>query len=336
MANPVITAAVLIEANGAALNNSGDPIDRARTENTVSVKAIRAGGKKYPYVSGQAWRRWWRETLYEDFSWMPSPVTRESKSAYTQGDPVAFADDDIFGYMAAKKGAATQRRVSPLKNSLLVSVLPQTIEQDFAHFSRNLPVDKPDMIPFEFEHYSTYLQGAFTIALQDSGRFEMGVMRDLPDTFSADSIIVAEEFGLKVATLPVDERRRRVSQTLRALGRLRHGANLTRNLSDVAPVAVLVGFLDGGNAPFQKLFKSVEDGSGVMLDTDRLSAVLSDYKDRMLDIETPVIFGMLPGVVANADDIKSIDGIYHAGTAADALSAAAKIIENNGIDTVWG
>lgn len=157
MAYPVVTGTVLIEANGAALNNAGQA-EVSRVENTVVVKQIRIGRLRYPYVSGQAWRRWWREVLYADFGWTPSEVTREEKIAYTKGDPVAYEEDDLFGYMVARKRAArgkqpgtgegeetgevakgTHRCISPLKNSLLISVLPNVITNDLGHFSRNLP-----------------------------------------------------------------------------------------------------------------------------------------------------------------------------------------------------
>jgi CRISPR-associated protein Cst2 len=197
MAYPVLTGAVLIEANGAALNNAGQA-EGLRVENAIVVKQIRIGRLRFPYVSGQAWRRWWREVLYADFGWTPSEVTREAKSAYTKGDPIAYEEDDLFGYMAARKrqrgrrrgaeegeepaegAAGTNRRISPLKNSLLVSVLPNVITNDFGHFSRNLPPDT-DIIPFESEHYTTYLQGVFTISLSDVGRFVLGEMADLSE-----------------------------------------------------------------------------------------------------------------------------------------------------------
>lgn len=357
MANPVVTAGILIEANGAALNNSGDPIERARTDNTVSVKAIRIGRLRYPYISGQAWRRWWRETLYEDFGWKPSPVTREAKSAYTEGDPVKYADDDLFGFMAARKrvkgesGAETQKRIAPLKNSLLVSVLPNTIEQDFAHFSRNLPVDNPDPVPFEFEHYTTYMQGAFSLSLTDTGRFEIGKMRDLPEGYAGDgSVNISEETGVNIATLQSSERRERVAQCVEALARLRHGANLTRNLSDVTPVAVIVGFLDGGNAPFQRIFRASEDGAQASLDIERLKTLLADYSERLLRVdsevkvgektyavESPVLFGCIPGILENEDEVFDLQGIQHAGSPANAIRIASALIRNgNWLSSVWG
>ena len=55
---------ILVDAPHSALNNAG--IDAGeRTENVTAVKTIRKGRKVYPYVSGQAFRYWWRQTLQE-------------------------------------------------------------------------------------------------------------------------------------------------------------------------------------------------------------------------------------------------------------------------------
>jgi hypothetical protein len=64
-------------------------------------------GKEYPYVSSQCYKRFWREALQE----LLSPITRatgaggkEKNQAYTDGNPIQYVDDDLFGYMIA--GAA--------------------------------------------------------------------------------------------------------------------------------------------------------------------------------------------------------------------------------------
>ncbi len=337
MSYPILTAAVLIEANGAALNNAGSDPDAGRLGNAVVVKQIRVGRALYPYISGQAVRRWWRETLYADFNWTPSPITREAKSAYTQGDPIQYADDDLFGYMAAKKATkkskakakdteeteslldedgeisksdieesgGTQRRISPLKNSLLISVIPNVITTDFGHFSRDLPVDNPNMVPFEHQHYTAMMQGVFTISLTDVGRFECGAMRDISTQASVQNAIqVQETDGLskpRVLAISLDERRKRVAETIEALGRIRYGANLTRNLSDVAPVIILGGYIDGGNAPFQSLF--IPDSGGlVQLNLKRLASILKDYSRYLLGSKV-LYFGFRPGVLSNEAEI---------------------------------
>jgi CRISPR-associated protein Cst2 len=355
MAYPVLTGAILVEANGAALNNAGQD-EGVRANNAIVVKQIRVGRLRYPYISGQAWRRWWREVLYEDFKWTPSEVIREQKSAYTKGDPITYEEDDLFGYMAARKrsggrrsskkeekedsateqgASGTYRRVSPLKNSLLISVLPNVITSDFGHFSRNLPPDT-DIIPFEAEHYTTFLQGAFTISLADVGRFEVGEMRDISDELLKAHQSKLQSISERVYRLPLQDRVKRVQETVRALARLRGGARLARNLSDVTPVAVLVGFLDGGNAPFQRLFEPDENNERVRLNLTRLQSVLNDYRDRLLQKNgASLYFGYRPTVLANeAEVLEAFQSeafrniLTVSGTPKDALESAAKAVES--------
>lgn len=354
MAYPVLTGAVLVEANGAALNNAGQEAG-ARVDNAIVVKQIRVGRLRYPYVSGQAWRRWWREVLYEDFGWNPSPVTviKQPQQAFTAGDPIAFEEDDLFGYMVARKRAqkgrktaeaaegeeaatnqpGTFRRISPLKNSLLISVLPNVIERDFGHFTRNLPPDA-DPLLYEAEHYTTYLQGVFTISLADVGRFEVGEMFDLSDETLKVYQNELEQVNERTYRLPCAKRIKRVQDVLKALARLRGGAHLARNLSDVAPVVVLVGFLDGGNAPFQRLFEPDENNERVRLSLSRLRSVLADYKDRLLAPQgaKALYFGYRPTVLANEDEMLQAfagespfkDCIQVVGTPSQALEKAAE------------
>jgi CRISPR-associated protein Cst2 len=112
---------VLIDAPHSALNNAGQDAG-ARTENAVVVKTIRKGREIYPYVSGQAWRYWWRAVLAEKFGWQLSPILREAKVAFTAANPFSYPDDDVFGYMRAlkKNEGGTLTRLSPLKCSPLI------------------------------------------------------------------------------------------------------------------------------------------------------------------------------------------------------------------------
>lgn len=63
-----------------------------------------ADGEVYPYVSSQCYKKYWREAL----STPPSSIHRGKSSAgrgenqaYTDGNPIDYADDDLFGYMVA-------------------------------------------------------------------------------------------------------------------------------------------------------------------------------------------------------------------------------------------
>lgn len=359
MSNPVLTGAVLIEANGAALNNAGQEVG-TRVDNAIVVKQIRIGRLRYPYVSGQAWRRWWREVLYADFNWQPSPVTiiRQPQQAFTVGDPIRYEEDDLFGYMVARRrarrgrraaeaeeeGAAegatgTFRRIAPLKNSLLISVLPNVIEQDFGHFTRNLPPDA-DPLLYEAEHYTTLLQGVFTISLLDVGHFEIGEMHDLSEDMlrEHENELEQDTNNERLYRLSRERRAERVKQVIQALARLRGGAHLARNLSDVMPVVVLVGFLDGGNAPFQRLFEPDENSERVRLNLTRLRSVLSDYNNRLLVPRNSkaLYFGYRPTVLANEGEMVNAfqteellrNAITISGTPQQALEAAAEAVSS--------
>src|SRR5680860_647636 len=161
---------VLIDVDVAALNNAGKSTT-TNLDNGVATKKITKNGRKYVYVSGQAWRYWWRDTLQRSFDWNLSPITRDKKIAFTAADPIRYPDDDIFGYMKAAKGEVvdengevvkdkkgnpklenvTVTRVSPLKNSALVSVTATTTEENWSSMSRQ----DGDAVPYTKEEYST-------------------------------------------------------------------------------------------------------------------------------------------------------------------------------------
>jgi len=153
---------MLVDAPHSALNNAGSDAGD-RTDNIVRVKSIRKDRKVYPYVSSQALRYWWRDTLEKQFNWNLSPIIRDKKIAFTQANPIEYPDDDAFGYMRAlkKKDGGTVTRVSPLKNSPLISVVGQYPTNDFGVMSRQ----EGDPVPFEHEFYSTVLKGIFAIDL---------------------------------------------------------------------------------------------------------------------------------------------------------------------------
>ena len=74
-------------------------------------------GKVYPYVSSQCYKRYWRESLPGP----ASPITRakgaagkEKNQAYTDGNPIKYVDDDLFGYMVAGAAESEEEREEDL------------------------------------------------------------------------------------------------------------------------------------------------------------------------------------------------------------------------------
>ncbi len=308
----LVTGTVLVDAPLSALNNSGTAKGQA-TQNTMKVKAFQKNGTMYPYVSGQAFKRWWRDTLVETTGWTPSPIVRqgtgEKQQAYTQSDPVTYEEDDLFGYMKAVK-PFTFKRIAPLKVSPLVAVEPFRPHHDFGVFARDNEDDKEKSNPaiYEQQLYSSILRGSFSIFASAVGCFKLGEGFELPyenmtpkkdDKKEAKTnaklkkeeeefVNERDEIWNKIrkvkcivdqmyVRLPNELRSVRTQRAIESLAYLFGGAKLTNYLTDVVPKAVVAAPLTIANHIFLYVL-SAKDGKPYM-DTEVLKDVLGDYKD---------------------------------------------------------
>ncbi len=267
-----VTGLMLIDAPASALNNSGEGIPNARTDNTVAVKAIRTREGAYPYVSAQSFRYWLRTTLENgQWGWQQAPIYREEKVAYTDANPIRWWDDDLLGYMRAPSTRTSARekreadesrvnetptpetvtRVSPLRVSTLVSLARGDITNDYNTMSRH----EGDPVPYEHQFYRTTLKGLFSLDLHASGRFSYRKktgFRNLDDV----RIEEAQRNGLehnetqKEYVLSREERTKRIASLFEGLAHLEGGAKQTIHYTDVAPALVILAVTRGGNHIF--------------------------------------------------------------------------------------
>jgi len=313
----VVHGFVMVDAWGSALNNAGlQPSER--TENIVRTKVFWRERQAYPYVSGQSWRFWWRSTLADKMGWKLSPISREAKIAYTEANPIAYPDDDIFGYMRAPKGkkdaegkktpSETLTRLSVLKNSCLVSVGPQRPTEDFGTFSRF----EGDPVPYEHEFYSTVLKGIFSLDVESAGVFKTMATagsRNLPEDFK-----IPKEYAQKckqvdrVFVLDRAIRIQRINDALSAIPHLSGGAMLARNLSRVAPSLIVLGAYSTGSHIFSHLATTKNDAA--YFNTGALNQVLSDYESDRL---TKVYIGREEGFMDSVNDDLSSLAKKHGG-----------------------
>ncbi|SDA45208.1 type I-B CRISPR-associated protein Cas7/Cst2/DevR [Methanobrevibacter millerae] len=292
-----ILGLMLIDAPHSALNNAGSDAGE-RTDNIVRVKTIRKGRRRYPYVSAQAFRYWLRETLKERFDWKMSPITRESKIAFTKANPIEYPDDDVFGYMRAmkKKDGGTVTRISPLKNSPLISVVGQNPTSDFGVMARH----EGDPVPYEHEFYSTVLKGMFSIDLTSLGVFcesEKSGYRNMHPKL----VELADEKGLihKDDCWMLDDETRiaRAQDIINALPYLSGGAKNTSHLTDVTPKILLLAAIDSGNHIFMNIIR--EENEESVFDIDALDEVINEYSDIL---KTDVYIGLRKGFMKDTQD----------------------------------
>lgn len=298
--NLKIQGFILIDVDVVALNNAGKN-SNSSFDNAVATKKIFKNGMSYTYVSGQAWRYWWRETLQKNHAWKLSPITRDNKVAFTEANPLLYADDDVFGYMKAtkeeitdekgklKKVDATVTRVSPLKNSAIISVGVTRPEENWSSMARQ----EGDSVPYSKQEYSAIMKGMFSLDLGQVGTFasynKTGFKnlteKGRKEIIAAGGIEIEDKFvkSQKLVQLSRETRSQRITDTIKALKTISGGAMQTNNMADVTPKFVILATMTTGNHPFSH----IAIGEGLKQDKARLSIealkeVLSDYKEQFV------------------------------------------------------
>lgn len=291
---------ILLDVDVVALNNAGKATT-SNFDNAVATKTIYKNGKSYVYVSGQAWRYWWRNSLQKDLGWKLSPIIRDNKIAYTNANPIAYADDDVFGYMRAaseeitddkgkkKNVNVTVTRVSPLKNSAIVSVSSVRPVENWSSMARQ----EGDSVPYAKQEYSAIMKGMFSLDLDMVGTFssynKTGYqnlsLKLKEEAVEKGAIEIADEYvaNQKLIQLPQSIRCERAIDTIKALKNISGGAMQTSNMGDVTPKFIVLATTNTGNHPFSHIVKSRGDkDEAAVLNIEGLNEVLMDYKDNFV------------------------------------------------------
>ncbi len=301
-----ITGLYLIDAPASALNNGQGEPTKAR------VKVIYVDRLAYPYVSAQAFRYWLRTTLESDGEWRSAPVTvagsGQKQQAFTEGNPIEFWDDDLFGYMRAEKkteSTDTLTRVSPFRTSTLVSIAPVEIVDDFGVMARfdKQEGDKEGVLLHGHEFYRAVLQGLFSLDLHAAGTFtyrrRTGYM-NLGNALQQQ----AQQVGLhhlendNAYRLPISDRVRRVQSLLRALGRVNGGAKQALHYTDVTPAFVIATVTRGGNNIFGHVVTA--QGGEPVIHEAALHQALTVFRE---DIQSPIYVGRVQGFMDTSVEI---------------------------------
>jgi CRISPR-associated protein Cas7/Cst2/DevR subtype I-B len=188
---------VLLMDEWAASPNMGETIGEGASKR-AQMKWIKTSEGNKTILSGQCVGSWHRQVLYDRYGWKISELqetisTRDSRSFYTQCQPIEYAEDDGRGYLAAvsmsekfdgkdKKVELTTKRTSPFMLSQFQSVAPNVRMNDFGILARNLddlPEDVKGALIFRAEIAAAAYAGLFALNLSELGSFMVGVGRDL-------------------------------------------------------------------------------------------------------------------------------------------------------------
>ncbi len=330
-----INGAFLIHAPGSFLNGAG--LGSGEDKNTSTVKSFWQNGKRVPYVSSQAWRRWLRNTLIEETGWPKSEIEAigwnndgSTNKVAGQLDPIIYPEDDIFGYMFATgrdvnpKDDRIKRdhipeeqlvRPSAFKSSLLRGVdglIAMSEDQGFVHLNDDTP------LPYTTEFYAAELIALFSLEVYRLGVFEKkgNVSKELDPYLKdkhSDKVEVLDHPVYRNGEIV--KRKGELTQyqnevagaLIRSIARLRGGAKMTQFGTSLNPSFLMVAGMTVGIVPFEHLIMS-KNGKP-MLNLQALEELIKDYKDRFT---TPFYIGMLSGYLANEDEVrklKNVEGI---------------------------
>lgn len=296
-----IEVVTLTKVEGANLNSNG-------TEGVISVlKKVRdpVDGKEYVRVSGQSVKYHLRQLLKE-FGWELSQVVPKSEGSQkvivSLGEPQKYIDDDVFGYMIAKKvdgKNATLRRTAVVRTNGMISLFPYQEDRDFG--VRYDPAGDNHNI-YETEITTNIMRGNFFIELDRLGVFKEGL--EVPKLKGLGVKKEKDATGKEVTfyVLPEEERKKRLKAVLEAIMEYHGGAKLSNFFTKVYPEVMAVAMLRRkipviGDA--LRVKEGYVDGK-LVLDVERLRETVETFAGNI----EKLYIGLFESRFANVEELK--------------------------------
>lgn len=263
---------------------------------TVMKKISNANGDEFAYVSGQALRRYLKETLMQleesissvDEKGNPTFVDKDKngKEIFLDLNKKIDADIlnkiykyvcdlDLFGYMLPQGG----RRWSPVKVSPLVSLLPYKGEYDYLTRKQKTEDESKksgNIVQVEIDTLN-FMRGNIMINTAHIGN-EINEY-----TYESKAILNNEE------------KNQRLNILLDAIKAFNGGAKQARNLEDIAPKFIVISKQQTGN-PFLLNTLSVDNNDNINI--ENIKEALEDNAPEQYTI------GIAKGIFANEQAIR--------------------------------
>ncbi len=280
--------------------------------NLVDIKKYKKNGVEYPYVSGQAMRYYIKEAIrrnLRDNEYMCVP----NDKGETCGNIEKCIGCDLFGFMITVKGKGSIPRVSPVKVSPAIGLLP---------FDENAVLD---FLTRRHRLNSTEGEMGGDIVNVEIGLnlYKCGLVIDTVRV-GGEEKINEEDRTIEIEYyVDENERKNRIAKVIEAIRFLSDYSKQARLLTDFTPDFILIAFQDKYSHRLQKAIRLKENLS---IDLDRLETILKDIKEY-----SPKIFaGILPGTIENEKEVK--EKLQKLGievkTPYEAINAALEQLQN--------
>ncbi|MCX9012356.1 MAG: type I-B CRISPR-associated protein Cas7/Cst2/DevR [Candidatus Methanoperedens sp.] len=253
--------------------------------NFIDVKKFKKDSIEYPYVSGQAMRFYLKEAMrrsLEDGEYMCIP----DDQGETCGDIKKCIMCDLFGFMTTEKGKGAKTRVSPIKVSPAIGLLPFDENANVDFLTRRHRVSE-----------GAKMEGDIVNVEIGTNIYKGGISIDMVRVGSNEKVDDDKRTVSIENVLDASEKKKRVKKTLEALKYLSDYSKQARLLTDFSPDVIAISLQNKYSHRLQKLF---ELNNGREINIQRLNEILDDvssYSDKIL-------FGMISGVVKNEAEVK--------------------------------
>jgi len=253
--------------------------------NYIDVKKFKKDSVEYPYVSGQAMRFYLKEAIRRSLGDKEYMCIPDDKGE-TCGKIKKCIMCDLFGFMVTVKGKGAVTRVSPVKVSPAIGLLPFDENANVDFLTRRHRVSR-----------GAKMEGDIVNVEIGTNIYKGGIAIDMARTGSSEKV------DKKKRTVSIENlvspamKKKRIKKILEALRYIADYSKQARLLTDFSPDVIAISFQDKYSHRLQKL---LELNNKRELNIQRLNEILDDvseYSDKIL-------FGMVSGVVKNEAEVK--------------------------------
>ena len=262
--------------------------------NLVDIKKYKKQGMDYPYVSGQAMRYYLKEAIRRDISTDKYCVPDDDGQGCGKIKECILCD--LFGFMRTEKGVGSVTRVSPVKMSPAMGLLP--LQDNFVI----------DFLTQKYEKEKGQKQeGAIVNVELGVNLYKAGMSIDLVKVGGEETIDFEKHKsnGIDYKVKAIDDRKKRIKTTLEAFKHFADYSKQARVLTDFTPDVLLISLQTKYHHLLQKAFElknNRKDQNKKEIDTVRLDQVLT-----MLKSDNDIIYaGIISGTIDNEDDLKEV------------------------------
>lgn len=251
--------------------------------NLVDLKKYKKDGIYYPYVSGQAMRYYLKDSIRRLVD--PDKYCVANEKGETCGNIDSCILCDLFGFMTTMKDKGAQTRVSPIKMSPAIGLLPLDDNMTIDFLTRRKPQEK-----------AGELKGDIVNVELGINLYKAGLSMDLIK-IGAEEIIKEGHIIIERKVSSDDIIKGRIKIALEAFKNISGYSKQARVLTDFTPNFILLAIQQRYNHLLQK---AIELRKGRLLDTERLDQVLKALNGDKL------YAGLLSGTLENEEEIKEV------------------------------